>query len=178
MTSINWQPDNLETEIVQLIPLSETDFERLFEVASDPLIWAQHPSSDRYKLDPFRSFFDEAIQGKSAFLIIEKDTQKVIGSTRYYDYNPDNSSIAIGYTFLARQYWGGLYNKSTKYLLLNYAFQYVDNVYLHIGGNNIRSQVATTRIGAVKTKEFSIERNGQQALKFEYVIEKKNWTGV
>jgi RimJ/RimL family protein N-acetyltransferase len=175
MTSVHWQPDNLENEIVQLIPLSEADWEGLFAVASDPLIWAQHPSFDRYKRDVFRSFFDEAIQGASAFLIKEKATQAIIGSTRYYDYNQKEASIAIGYTFLAKQYWGGVYNKATKQLLLNYAFQYLDTVCFHIGGNNIRSQLATTKIGAIKTKEFTTELNGEKVLKFEYAIEKKNW---
>ncbi|KAB2878593.1 GNAT family N-acetyltransferase [bacterium] len=134
-------PKILEDEILKIVPLIDRDFESLFEAASDPLIWEQHPTSDRYKREVFQLYFDEAISGKTAFLIIDKSTNKVIGSTRYYDYKPENSSIAIGYTFLARPYWGGLYNKSSKKLLIDYAFQFVDKIYFHIGANNIRSQL-------------------------------------
>src|SRR5215212_7131768 len=107
--TINWQPDNLEDNIVKLKPLSESDFEDLFEVASDPLIWEQHPSKDRYKREVFQTYFDGAISSKTAFLILDKSCDKIIGCTRYYDCKPENSSIAIGFTFLSRQYWGGLY---------------------------------------------------------------------
>lgn len=175
MNTINWQPNNLENELIKLIPLQENHFESLYEVASDPLIWEQHPANDRYKRDVFRAFFDKALQEQTAFLIIDQNSQKIIGSTRYYKFNPEDSSIAIGYTFLARQYWGGFYNKLLKRLLLQYAFQYVDKVYLHIGATNIRSQIATQKIGAVKVGEFYTEVNGKELHQFEYVIEKNKW---
>ena len=170
--TINWQPDYLEDNLVKLVPLTEADFETIYQVASDPLIWEQHPTKDRYKKEVFKLYFDGAISGKSAFLIIETATGKVIGSTRYYDYRPENSSIAIGYTFLARQYWGGQYNKSAKKLLIDYAFQFFHSIYFHIGATNIRSQVATTRIGAQKVGEVNFDYYGQELLHYEYVIQK------
>jgi RimJ/RimL family protein N-acetyltransferase len=177
MTEIKiiWQPEILENDILKIVPLHESDFDNLFEVASDPLIWEQHPASDRYKKEVFQLYFDGAISGKTAFKIIDKLTNKIIGSTRYYDYMPENSSIAIGYTFLARQYWGGRYNKSSKKLIIDYAFQFVDKIYFHIGATNVRSQLATTRNGAIKIREFDSEQNGIKTTSFEYQIEKKNW---
>ena len=172
---INWQPENLENELVKIVPLNESDFNKLYKVASDPLIWEQHPAWDRYKKEVFQLFFDGAVSGKTAFLIIDKKTDKIIGSTRYYDYSQGNSSIAIGYTFLAKEYWGGQYNQSAKKLLLNYAFQFVDKVYFHIGTTNIRSQLAIKKIGAIKLKEVNFENNGQQLPHFEFVIEKQTW---
>jgi RimJ/RimL family protein N-acetyltransferase len=172
---INWQPENLENEVVKLIPLSEQHLDDLYLVASDPLIWEQHPASDRYQRDVFRVFFDEAILGKAAFLIVEKVTNKIIGSTRYYKYDKEASCIIIGFTFLARQYWGGVYNKAVKKLLLDYAFQHVNYVYFHVGATNIRSQQGTMRIGAVEAREFTSLQYGKPTLQFEYVIEKKNW---
>ena len=53
---MNLQP-TLENENVKLVPLQETDFERLYDVASDPLIWEQHPNKDRYKREIFQTFF-------------------------------------------------------------------------------------------------------------------------
>jgi len=173
--TINWQPDNLQDNIVKLKPLAESDFENLFQVASDPLIWEQHPANDRYKREVFQNYFDGAISSKTAFLILDKSCDKVIGCTRYYDFKPGSSSIAIGFTFLSRQYWGGLYNKSSKRLLLDYAFQFVDKVYFHIGADNVRSQLAITKIGAAKINEIEIDSNGQNQLHYEYVIQKQDW---
>jgi len=173
--TVDWQPYNLEDSIVKLVPLTASDFENLFAVASDPLIWEQHPAKDRYKKDVFQLYFDGAVSSGSAFLITDKLTGQVIGSTRYYDYKPEKSGIAIGFTFLARQYWGGLYNKSAKKLLLDYAFQFVDHVYFHIGPDNIRSQRAILKIGAVKINEVEIENNGQKSLHYEYLVQKQDW---
>lgn len=173
---INWQPDNLEDELVELVPLTENDFEVLFRAASDPLIWEQHPMNDRYKREVFQLFFDGAVSSKTAFLIRDKTSKEIIGSTRYYDYKPENSSIAIGYTFLSRKYWGGRYNKAVKKLLLDYAFIFIDNVYFHIGPDNIRSQLATIKIGAKKTGEVNFDQYGPNSLHYEYLLPKQAWS--
>jgi N-acetyltransferase len=174
---INWQPEILEDDIVKIIPLVESDFEKLFLVASDPLIWEQHPTRDRYKKEVFQIYFDGAMSGKTAFLVIDKSTNSIIGSTRYYDYKPENSNIAIGYTFLARGYWGGQYNKLVKKLLLDYAFRFVEEVIFHIGATNIRSQKAMERIGGKKFAEEEVTYAGEKNsnLNFFYKISKIDW---
>lgn len=177
MISINWQPSHLENDSVRLDPLQPGDFERLYTVASDPMIWEQHPDQLRHQREVFQGYFDGAISGGMAFIIIDKITDKVIGSTRYYDYNPEESSIAIGYTFLAKEYWGGKYNKYSKDLLLGYAFTYVDKVYFHIGINNTRSQIATSRIGAEKIREVDMGTSGK-APHFEYRMDKQLWQKI
>lgn len=169
-----WQPSILEDETLKLMPLEEKDFEDLFQVASDPRIWEQHPTSDRYKREVFKLYFDGAIKSKSAFLIIEKSTNAIMGSTRYYDYRTENSSIAIGYTFLARAYWGGKFNAALKKLLIDHAFLFVDKIYFHIGATNIRSQMAILKIGATKVGEVDFDYYGRKLLHFEYLIEKKD----
>ena len=165
----------LESDIVKLVPLTESDFERLYEVACDPLIWEQHPAPDRYKREVFERFFNGAVSSCSAFIVIDKLTDKVIGSTRYYDYLPEKQSVAIGYTFLTRSFWGGQYNKSVKKILLDYAFQFVDKVYFHIGSTNFRSQKAIEKIGATKVGEFDMDINGEKLLHFEYLVWKNDW---
>ncbi|MBC7511996.1 MAG: GNAT family N-acetyltransferase [Ferruginibacter sp.] len=174
-TTINWQPASLQDNIIKLTPLTTVDFDSLFKVAADPLIWVQHPAKDRYKKKVFQLYFDGAIAGGTAFLIIDNAADKIIGSTRYYDYKHDASSIAIGFTFLSRDSWGGLYNRSAKRLLLDYAFQFIDKVYFHIGATNLRSQIAISKIGAVKGNEIDIDNNGQSQLHYEYFISKKEW---
>ncbi|WP_343694920.1 GNAT family N-acetyltransferase [Flavobacterium sp.] len=169
----NLQPDFLEDEITKLVPLKESDFEELYKVASDPLIWEQHPMKDRYKKEVFQSFFEAAINSKGSFLILDKQTNEIMGTTRYYDYNPEKSSVAIGYTFISRKYWGGPYNNSTKKLLIDYAFQHVDSILFHIGAENFRSQKAVSKLGAVKINTMVVSSNGINIPHFEYLLSKK-----
>ncbi|SHI72131.1 GNAT family N-acetyltransferase [Flavobacterium terrae] len=172
---MNLQPQ-LENELVVLQPLSINDFEELYEVASDPFVWEQHPNKDRYKREVFQNFFDGAMQSKGAFKIIDKTTSKTIGSSRFYDLDMNNKSVLIGYTFYGRNYWGTLYNPSVKKLMMDYAFQFVDTIYFHIGANNIRSQKAIERLGAIKVREIEVAYHGEpEKLNFEYAISKKDW---
>lgn len=175
MEKVSWQPENLENADIKLVPLVESDFERIFSVASDKLIWEQHPTSDRYKREVFQLYFDGAIDSKSAFLIMNKANDEVMGSTRYYDYRPDQSRVAIGYTFLGRQYWGGRTNQMLKQVMLDYAFKFIDEVYFHIGETNIRSQMAIKKIGARKVGEVDFDYYGKKLLHYEYLIDKKSW---
>ena len=170
-SNFNLQPEILENETIKLIPLQEEHFESLYEVASDPLIWEQHPIKDRYQKDVFKTFFESAISSKGAFLILDKKTNEVIGTTRFYDYNSDKSSVGIGYTFIGRKFWGGLYNQSTKKLLINYAFQNVDSILFHVGAENFRSQKAVLKLGALKINEMLFPIN-DGILHFEYELGK------
>jgi len=168
------QPENLENEIIKLVPLNENDFEELYAVANDELLWEQHPNKLRYQQDVFQIFFEGAIVSKGAFIIRDSKTNEAIGTSRYYDYNEKENSILIGYTFIGRKFWGNNYNKVLKKMMLDYAFQYVDKVYFHIGAQNIRSQKAIAKIGAVKVDEFEVEYYGEPLkLNFIYIINKK-----
>ncbi|MDT3404434.1 GNAT family N-acetyltransferase [Mucilaginibacter terrae] len=173
--SIKLQPV-LENETIALIPLHEADFDALYAVASDPEVWAQHPNKDRWKEDVFRNFFDGAIQSGGAFKVIDKTTGATIGSTRFYDYNAEDSNLFIGYTFYGTASWGKGINPVVKALMLDYAFQFVESVYFHIGANNIRSQIAIGRLGANKTGEQEVTYYGEAPkLNFVYGIDKADW---
>ena len=139
---------HLKGELIELRPLAPEDWHELFAVASDPLIWEQHPESDRYKEEVFKIFFEDALGSGGAFIVIDTQTQQIIGSTRFHGYDPEKSEIEIGWTFLARKYWGGRYNAEMKQLMLRHAFKFVENVVFFVGENNIRSQKATEKIGA------------------------------
>ncbi|MFT3904294.1 MAG: GNAT family N-acetyltransferase [Niabella sp.] len=166
----------LENEAVILYPLQDGDFEALYAVASDPEIWAQHPNKDRWKKEVFKIFFDGAIQSKGAFKVVEKTTGSIIGSTRFYDYDEQENSIFIGYTFYAVKCWGKGINRSVKTIMLDYVFQFVSKVYFHIGANNIRSQIAIGRIGAEKIAEQEVTYFGEAPrLNFVYEINKEKW---
>ena len=171
----NLQPTHLQNERIRLVPLQESDFDELFSVASDPLIWEQHPNKLRYQKDVFQNFFEGAMQSKGAFFIREATTNEPIGSTRFYDYNENEKSVLIGYTFIGRKFWGNGYNSALKKLMMDYAFQYVDTINFHIGAYNIRSQKAIEKIGAQKIDEFEVEYYGEDSkLNYIYQIEKPN----
>lgn len=172
---MNLQPI-LGNKLVTLYPLKLSDFEALYAVASDPHIWVQHPNPDRYKREVFETYFKGALESGGAFLISDNITGKVIGCTRFYDYDAQKSQVLIGYTFLARDHWGTTYNKATKSLMLDHAFKFIDNVIFHIGALNKRSQIAIERLGAVKTSEIEVEYYGEtKKMNFEYLIKKENW---
>jgi RimJ/RimL family protein N-acetyltransferase len=170
----NLQPTQLEDNLLRLVPLSQTSFDSLFELASDPLIWEQHPDKNRYQKEVFQKYFDGAVASKGAFLVFDKTSNPLIGCTRYYDYSPALSRVAIGYTFLARNYWGGPYNKAMKKLMLDYAFQYVNSVVFHIGSENIRSQKAVMKLGAKKIRDFDFSGSGTITHE-EYEILRPEW---
>lgn len=175
---MNIQPI-LENEKVTLYPLLGKDFDALYNAASDPKIWEQHPNKDRWKREVFRTFFDGAMQSKGAFRIADKTTGSTIGSTRFYDYNEQENSIFIGYTFYATAYWGKGINRSVKATMLDYIFQFVSKVYFHIGADNIRSQIAIGRIGAQKIAEQEITYYGEATkLNYMYEITKEKWQGL
>ncbi len=172
---LNIQPQ-LETEIVNLYPLMEEDFEEVYAAAADPRVWEQHPSKDRWKKEVFKVFFEGAIQSKGAFRVVDKSTGKIIGSTRFYDYNPNESSIFIGYTFYSVEYWGKGINPIVKAAMLDYVFQDVEKVYFQIGASNIRSQIAIGRLGAKKTGEEEVTYFGENSsLNYTYEITKEQW---
>jgi RimJ/RimL family protein N-acetyltransferase len=145
----DFQP-TLKGELVELRPLRAGDFADLYAAASDPLIWEQHPASDRYKEEVFREFFREALESGGAFVVIDRADGRVIGSTRFLCYDEEHSEVEIGYTFLARSHWGGRHNGEMKRLMLGHALRFVESVVFLVAPQNYRSQRAVERIGGLR----------------------------
>ncbi len=125
------------------------DYERLYAVASDPLIWELHPANDRWKPDVFQDFFRQAMASGGAFIVLDSEDGRVIGSSRYHGYDEARGEIEIGWTFLVRSHWGGACNREMKRLMLSHAFQFVNSVIFRVGANNFRSRRAMEKIGGV-----------------------------
>ena len=139
----------LKGDLLELRPLAPADFARLYAVASDPLIWEQHPDRDRYTAGVFRQFFADALASGGAFLVLDARDGRAIGSSRYYGYDEARSEVEIGWTFLDRRYWGGRYNREMKRLMLDHAFRFVERVVFLVGPENWRSRRAMEKIGGV-----------------------------
>lgn len=169
---MNIQP-TLKGELLEVRPLKQEDYDNLLRAASDPMIWEQHPQSDRWKPEVFKKHFDESLNSQGCVVIIDRKTSEIIGSTRFYDYSKENSTITIGYTFLARKYWGGVYNRELKKLVVNYSLEFVKACLFQVGLNNKRSQKAMERLGAIKTgiEEVAISY-GPPKKSYIYKIEK------
>lgn len=169
-------PSVLENDFVQLLPLCDKDFENLYQVASDPKIWENHPNRNRYQELVFKNFFLGALESGSAFKIMDKINNNWIGSTRFYNFNKSDKSIWIGYTFYAVDCWGNGFNTMVKKMMLDYAFQYVDKVLFHVGSENFRSQAAMKKLGAEEIRTVEIAYFGElPKMNIEYVIEKSKW---
>ncbi len=161
----------LTGKLIELRPLTPADFDALFAAASDPLIWEQHPESNRYKRNVFQNYFDSAIESKGAFAIVERKSGRIIGSSRYCNLDINKNEVEIGWTFLTRAFWGGTYNAELKSLMLKHAFQFVDRVNFVVGENNIRSQKALQKIGARFLKKAKRPgRDGTTTTNFVFVI--------
>ncbi len=160
---------------IKLIPLQADHWSSLMQAASDPLIWQLHPEPMRYLPEVFLSVFAGGLKSGGAFLICDKLTDEVLGTTRYYDFDAKNKAVAIGYTFLVRSRWGGATNTELKQLMLAHAFAAVETVWFHVGENNLRSRRAVEKLGAIYQKTEQESASGQIRPTVFYALTKANW---
>lgn len=169
---------SIENRWIKLRPLEPGDFEALYQVASDPLIWEQHPNKDRWQREVFANYFKGAMESRGAFRVIDNLTGELIGSSRYYDLDESQRSICVGYTFIARHCWGGPCNRALKTLMLDHAFQFVDRVLFHVGFDNLRSRKAMEKLGGAYIGEAAVSYYGEQSHRnVIYKIDGAEWTG-
>lgn len=153
MVTPDLQP-TLTGDNLLLRPLTEDDWEAMFAVASDPLLWEVHPAWDRYKEPVFREYFAGAMKSRGALAVIARATGCIIGGSRYANFVAERNEIEIGWSFLAREFWGGAYNREMKTLMLTHAFRFFDSIRFNIGATNMRSRRAVEKIGAVLDGEY------------------------
>lgn len=145
----------LEGETLLLRPLREDDRDALFAVASDPQIWALHPAHDRWRRPVFDALFDEALEHGGAFAVIDKHAPsevegasgRIAGSSQYRPSAKVPDAIEIGWTFLARDHWGGAANRELKRLMLAHLLAHAEQAVFRVGSGNLRSRRAMEKIG-------------------------------
>jgi RimJ/RimL family protein N-acetyltransferase len=164
----------LNGKLLTLRPLLKSDFDELYLAASDPQIWEQHPEPLRYKEEVFQKYFDSGLECKGAFVITDSKTGKIIGSSRFYDYSEEKEEITIGFTFLKKEYWGGLYNKELKDLMITHAFTKLEKIFFVVGEKNLRSQKAMAKIGARQEEiQEKTSPEGLKSISLIYAIKKQ-----
>ncbi len=155
----------LKGEKLILRPLVQDDWNAMYAVASDPLLWEVHPAFDRYQEPVFRIYFAGAMASRGALAVIDRATGEIVGGSRYANYVAALNEIEIGWTFLARSHWGGAYNREMKSLMLTHAFRFFDSIRFNIGTINARSRRAVEKIGARYDGEYVPEAiNGVLAI--------------
>ena len=168
-SSVNLFPEPIHTQSFSLEGVAESDFESLYAVASDPLIWEQHPESNRWQRDVFSVFFANGLANDlGCFVIRERPTQEVVGSTRYYGYDETDRCVRIGFTFLARKHWGSSANREIKDAMLERAFKLCESVLFDIGPENRRSITAVEKLGGVYS-------HTESPTKAVYVLTSSQW---
>jgi RimJ/RimL family protein N-acetyltransferase len=168
----------LEGEHVRLRPLQPEDWDALFAVASDRLIWEQHPAHDRWQEPVFRAFFEDALANRGALIALDAQSGAMIGSSRFQGLEEaDGGSVEIGWTFLARSHWGGKYNQAMKRLMLAHALAHVAEVRFLVGASNTRSRTALERIGATLTdrREERVMADGEIIPHLTYLITRESF---
>ena len=170
-----WQP-TLNGRLIALRPMNQDDFEALYDAASDPLIWEQHPDRERHTRERFKIFFSSGIESRGALVVIDQKTNRIIGSSRYFDFDPVNSLIEVGYTFLTRNCWGNGFNQELKSLMLWHAFRSVENVLFLVNETNFRSQRAVLKLGAKEIDRVIKARTlGVPRVSIVYRLTRNEW---
>ncbi|MCB0535192.1 MAG: GNAT family N-acetyltransferase [Lewinellaceae bacterium] len=152
----NWIDNSTELNgtLVQLAPLKTDHFDALLEVAADKRIWT-HYTLDGSKAERLRSALNDGLlewqKGTQfPFVIVEKSSNRLIGSTRLLELQQVHRKLEIGWTWLHPDYWGTAINLECKLLLLTFCFETLGatRVQLRTDENNLRSWKAIEKIGA------------------------------
>ena len=166
----------LQDDRLLLRPMTSADHDVLFAVASDREIWAIHPAHDRWQALVFRAFFDERLASGGALVAIDRSTGDAIGSSCYDTINAGNGEVEIGWTYLARAYWGGVWNRSMKRLMLEHAFTRFETAIFLVGTDNMRSRRAMEKIGGRLTeRRLTVMRGGQPIEHLIYAITREEF---
>ncbi len=175
MTEFNAQP-TLSGDTITLRPLSADDWHALYAVARDPLIWEVHPAHDRWKEDVYSAYFQQGLESKGGLVVIDKSSGAIIGSSRYSTEFAEAGEIEIGWTFLARSYWGGTTNREMKMMMLGHAMQHYDQVIFRIGETNIRSRRAIEKLGGrLLDREQFMMMGGKEVRNVMYAIDRSSF---
>jgi len=147
---------------VELIPLDRSHHDQLCRIGLDADLWKLTTNEIRTP-DDMQNYIATALKDQSAgsslpFVIIEKKTSTVVGSTRYHSFNEANRRVVIGHTWIALDWQRTFVNTEIKYLMLKYAFEDLNcrRVEFIVNSINDRSRRALVRIGA---KQEAVLRN-------------------
>ena len=186
MTDLS-HPVTLSGRIIELIPLERTHFDDLLALSKDIRIW-QHYAMEGHDTFKMTQSLETALLEREkgtqyAFVIIQKEDNKIIGSTRLLDIQKEHQKLEIGWTWMHPDYWAKNINTECKFLLLEYCFENLGctRVQLRTDENNIRSRKAIEKTGAQFEgiiRNDMIRNNGTKRNSAYYSIIDSDWLRV
>ena len=177
----------LENEVVLLKPLGQEDAQGILEAGSYPEIWP-YLSTTIEKMDDVHNFVDNALSAKNAkiefpFVIVDKNSGQIIGSTRFMDIDENHKRLEIGTSWITPAFWRTTINTNCKYLLLQYCFEVLNlqRVQIKTDHENVRAQKAIERIGGEKEgvlRNHMVRKDGTTRHTVMYSITLQEWPQV
>ncbi|MFD5017423.1 GNAT family N-acetyltransferase [Paenibacillus sp. NPDC058367] len=146
----------MEGNTVKLVPMDDSHVEGLARVLRNPNIWEftwRKITSDEQVQDLITTAFaNQNNESQIPFVIIEKATGQIVGTTRIMHPDLVHRNAEIGCTWISPEYWRTSVNTEAKSLLLHYCFEELKliRVEFTVVKTNLRSQRAVERLGAVK----------------------------
>ncbi|MEC1550773.1 GNAT family N-acetyltransferase [Bacillus rugosus] len=172
---------------VQVVPMDKSHIQGLYEAANDENIWTHLPKTIT-TLHDMEAFVEEALQTKESgaecpFVIIHRETGKIVGTTRFLYMSSASRSLEIGWTWFHPSVWGTSFNTECKYVLLQYCFEQLNTIRVQFKTDerNIRSQKAIERLGAVREgtlRNQMIRKDGTFRNSVFYSIIDSDWPSV
>ena len=177
----------LEGDTIALLPLDASHQDALLTAAKDGILWelwyTSVPSSAT-----INNYLDKALAEKEngqayPFVVFHKKTKQIIGSTRYYNLQPEHRRLEIGYTWYAKSHQRTRVNTECKYLLLQYAFEikHCIAVQFMTDWHNIASRNAIARLGAHQDgllRNHRLNSDGSFRDSVVFSITENEWSGV
>ncbi|TFE30783.1 GNAT family N-acetyltransferase [Cohnella luojiensis] len=149
------EPVILQGVRITLVPMEASHIAQLYEALNDPEIWTYSPPVMR-SIDDMKIYVEIALEERARgnampFVILDKETDRLVGTTRFADISTDHRHLEIGWTALAREVWRTRVNTECKYLLLRHCFETLGTVRVQLKADsrNTRSLRAMERIGAI-----------------------------
>jgi len=176
----------LENSKVLLIPFTKNDAEKLRDIIFDEGVWKYMGMFIKTE-DEFQNYIADTLrqQFKTAysFIIIDKLTNEIAGSTRYGNINFNSGKLEIGWTWYGNKFQGTGLNKPCKYELLRYGFEEIGlrRIQFSTDSENLKSQKAIEKLGAVKEGIFRnnyIDSMGSSKDDVYYSIIKEDWANI
>lgn len=175
----------LENDVVRLQPLQASDYEKLVEFSvNEPELWsfnANGPDSP----ENLKKYIEKALSQKDKlveypFLVFDKISNKVAGSTRFYNINLEAKHLEIGFTWYGKEFQGTKLNKNCKYLLLEFVFEKMNLERVGFRANNLnqRSINAMKSIGCIEEgvlRNFNTDAKGNRIDAIVLSILKNEW---
>ncbi|SEL68011.1 Protein N-acetyltransferase, RimJ/RimL family [Aquimarina amphilecti] len=152
----------LENDNVRLMPLNLEHIEKLLKVSNDPNIWTfflEKGENRKELLAYFLNAIDNRkIEKEYPFIVYDKTRKAYAGTTRFYDYSKELRVIKLGHTWYGKDFRGTQVNKNCKYLLLEFAFEYLGLERIGFGAH-IKNKISIAAMKSIGCKEEGVLRN-------------------